>query len=448
MAELIVNDGVKLISGPVHKSRLRDDLASPAVAGGLGFGVLLIILALWANFTMISGAVIAHGQTVVHGKPKIIQTLGGGEVAEINVKDGDKVSAGQVLLRFDPTVAKVNLNIATTRLAEALARRARLTAEQLGLPEPVFDYKDMPFTVPVSAEQEQGQRQIFQARTAVLRGRRDKLAETQGQLNAQMAGTKGRIAAVQEQVGLLDKDIESVLALVKQGLAKESQLTALQREQADYSGQLSQLQAEQTRATAAVRDAEIETLQSERTSMEEVVVELREVTNTIEELTLEIVGRQAELKRTDVRAPVNGIVHQMQVTTLGGVVNPGATILEVVPLDQGIDFEIRVDPRNIDQVHAGQNARLVLSAFPRGTTPDLHGTVKNVSPDAIADPVTGQHYFSLEVDVPDDQMKQIDGMAVLPGMPIEAFLETGERSVLAYLLKPLTDHLGKAFREQ
>ncbi|MGB7267916.1 MAG: HlyD family type I secretion periplasmic adaptor subunit [Albidovulum sp.] len=426
---------------------LRDDVTSPMIAGGIGFAVLLVTLVLWANFTMIAGAVIAHGQTVVHGKPKMVQTLDGGEVAEISVKDGDKVAAGQVMLRLDPTVAQVNLNIANTRLTEALTRRARLTAEQLGLSEPDFNFSDLPIAVKVSAQQEEGQRQIFAARAAVLQGRRDKLTETQGQVEAQMAGTEGRIAAVQHQITLIEKDIANIQSLVDQGLAKESQLTALQSQQADFTGQLAQLQGEQNRARAQLRDAEIETLQSERSFMEDVVVELREVTNTVEELTLDIVSRQAQLKRTDIRAPVDGIVHQLQFSTVGGVVGPGATILEVVPLDQGVDFEIRLDPRYVDQVHAGQKARLVLSAFSRATTPDLHGEVVTVTPDAIADPVTGAHYYGVKISIPEEELVQVSSLDILPGMPVEAFLETGERSVMTYLLKPLTDHLSRAFRE-
>ncbi|MFM2355948.1 MAG: hypothetical protein RLZZ528_1684 [Pseudomonadota bacterium] len=427
---------------------VRDDLFAPVLAGGLGLGVLLAACIGWAQFTTISGAVIAHGQTVVEGKPKVVQTLDGGEIDAINVHDGDAVRAGDVLVRLDPTLPQVNLDIARTKLADALARRARLTAEQLGMDVPAFAYGKLPFDLPDTSREEEGQRQIFLARVEVLRGLRDRLAEAREQFTAQIAGTEGQIASVREQIDLLAEDIRNVEALVEQGLARQSQLTDLKRSEADLTGRLAGLESELARTRTAIRDAEIETLQSERSFREEVVTELREVTAIVDELTLEIINRSAQLERIDIRAPVDGIVHQSQVTTVGGVLAAGATILEVVPVADGVDFSARIDPRAVDQVHPGQAARIVLSAFPSRTTPDLHGKLLSVSPGAITDPITGQHYFEAAIDVPADELAKVTGAEIVPGMPVEVYLATADRSVMSYLLGPLVSQFRMAFREE
>lgn len=426
---------------------LRDDFRSPAIAGGLGLTALLALLVLWAKFALISGAVIAHGQAVVHGKPKLVQTLDGGEIRKIDVADGDRVRAGQVLIELDPTLAQVNLGIAQSRLAEALARAARLRAEQAGLPAPVFAYRPLPFALPDTAAEEEGQRQIFAARAEVNRGRRDKLTETKAALDQQIAGTKGQIDAVRAQIGLTEKDLADVVTLVSKGLARQSQQSDLERAKAELYGRLSSLLADQARAQTAIRDAEIEVTQADRSFMEAVVTELREAQNTIEQQTLEIVNCEAQLKRTEIRAPVDGIVNQLQTTTVGGVFPPGATALELVPTAAGLDFEVRIDPKSIDQVRPGQKVRLVLSALPRSTTPDLYGSVADVSADAIVDPVTGQRFYKAAVTVPPADMAKVSDLALVPGMPVDAYLQTGERSALAYLLKPLTDHLSNAWRD-
>jgi len=426
---------------------LRDDFRTPAIAGGVGLTALLVLLLLWARFTMISGAIIAHGLIVVHGQPKIVQTLDGGEILSINVRDGAMVQAGDPLIEMDPTLARVNLGIAQARLAEALARAARLRAEQAGLPTPDFDYGTLPFAKPDTAADEQGQRQIFAARADLNRGRRDKLVETKAQLDAQIDGIDGQVEAVRAQITLTEADLADVRTLVDKGLARQGQQSDLERGKADLYGRLATLSAEKARMQTAIRDAEIASLQEDRAFKEAVVTELREVTNTVEEQTLEVINREAQLNRMTLRAPTDGVVNQLQSTTVGGVFAPGATAMEIIPTAEGLDFEVRVDPRAIDQVRPGQPVRLVLSALPRSSTPDLKGTVSVISADAIADPVTGAQFYKVAVTVPPEEMARVKDMALVPGMPVDAYLQTGDRSVLGYLLKPLTDHLNNTFRD-
>lgn len=429
-------------------SPLRSDWRRTGLAGGIGLLLLIGILGVWATLTVISGAVIANGQAIVRGKPQLVQSLDGGIVASIAVRNGDAVTKDQILLRLDPTLLAVSLESARGRLADALTLKARLEAEQQGLAEPVFDFPALPFAPVDTARYAQGQREIFRARAEVLRGGRDRLAERMRQYDSQIAGSNSQIAARRDQLGYLEKDLENLRALTSQGLARQSELSDLQRAQSDLLSQIAALETDLAQFSIARRDSTLETLQAERAFRETVVSDLRDATAKTEELILEIITRQAQLDRIEIRAPASGIVNEMQVATVGGVVAPGAILLEVVPLTQGLDFELRVDPRAIDQVYPGQRAQLVLAALDPRSTPKLEARVTTVSADAITDPKTGQSFYRINLDVPPGELARLGEARLVPGMPVEAFLETGDRSVLAYLIRPLSEQLRRAFREE
>lgn len=426
---------------------LITDTRRPARTGLIGLILLLGVFGGWAHFTQISSAVIASGQAIVHGRPKLVQTLDGGVVQTIAVQNGDIVQQGQLLLQLDPTLLAINLDIARGRLAAALALQARLMAEQLGQATLGFTYPALPFAPPDTTAEEAGQREIFAARTAVLQGGRAQLTEAQLQLDNQIAGVAGQVTAIREQMGLLQRDIDNQTTLVAQGLSRQSQLGDLQRNMSQLGGQLASLEAEQARLINAQRDRELETLQAERSFMEEVVTDLHEVTTQVEELTLEIVTRSAQLDRIEIRAPAGGIINELQITTIGGVVAPGATILEVVPLDQGMDFELRIDPRSIDSVYPGQAGQVQMSAFDAQSTPKLTAHVTTISAGAVSDPRTGQSFYRVGLEVSAAELARLGDVTLMPGMPVEAFLHTGDRSVLTYLLSPIATHLQRAFRE-
>jgi HlyD family secretion protein len=415
--------------------------------GAVGFVALFGAVGGWAATTVIGGAVVASGQAVVPGKPQIVQSLDGGIVRAIHVKDGDVVAADTLLMQLDPTLLEVNLDIARGRLAAALARQARLKAEQLGLASPDFTLPDLPFAAPDISDPVMRETAIFLTRADTLQGQRDQLAETLSQLDSQRQGTQGQVAAVQEQAALLDRDLDALRTLSEQGLVRQSQLSQLQRARAQLTGEMAGLRATLARLDIAGRDARLELRQAEHAFREEVMDDLRETTAQVEELTLEIVTRTAQLARIDIRAPTGGIVHEMQVATKGGVVPPGGTILEVIPLDRGLDFELRVDPRSIDQVHPGQSAELVLASFDPQATPQLKGQVTTISAGKITDPQTGQEFYRVGLDVSPDELARAGDVALVPGMPVEAYLHTGDRTVLAYLLHPVSSHLRRAFRE-
>lgn len=422
-------------------------LRPPARAGLLATVLLVGVLGLWAGTTVIGGAVIAIGQTVVSGRPQPVQSLDGGVVAEMHAREGDRVTEGQVLLRFDPTLVRVNLAIAEARLADALALRARLDAEERGLPAPEFAYPALPFPLPDTRNQEAGQQQIFAARAALLQGRRDRLGETLAQIGSQLRGTDAQIAARRTQAGLVAEELDDAVGLNAKGLMRKSRVSELQRAASELDGQIAALEAERARLAIALQDSRLAVLQEENAFREAVATDLRAATARIEELTLEIVTRRAQLDRVEVRSPADGIVHQLQVAGPGEVVAPGARLLEVVPLGRGLDFELRVDPRAIDQVFPGQQVEVVLSSFDPRATPRLAGRITAVPPGAATDPQSGQQYFRVPLSIPPEELARLGGVSLMPGMPVEAYLETGDRTVLAYLLKPFTSQIARAFRE-
>jgi len=409
--------------------------------------LLVGVLGTWASFSEIGGAVIASGQTIVKGKPKLVQSLDGGEVAEIFVHDGDPISQGDVLIRLDQTLIKLNLDSARSRLAGALALHARLTAEQRDNPEITFSYPALPFDLPETAQHEDIQQEIFNARVAVRDGQQQQLAESILQLANQNIGVTGQIAALKEQVTLVDRDLVNLRKLKKQGLARQSEMSELERSLSQLTGELARLDAEKARIADARRDATLETLQAARSFQEDVVTQIREVSAEIDALTVEVVTRYDQLSRIDVTAPAAGIVHQMNFTTLGSVIAPGGEIAQIIPVGGQMDFEVRVDPRSIDQVYLGQNARLMLSSLDPQSNPQMHALVTTVSPDVITDPRSGNGYYNVNLSLEPDAQTQLAQLDIVSGMPVEAFLETGDRSVMSYLLHPIKSHLRKALRE-
>ena len=404
--------------------------------------------AAWSHYTHIQGAVIAVGSVGVDGKPRTVQHLDGGVVEEIAVSDGDRVEKGALLMRLDPTVLEANLKIYRTRFANADALAARLRAEQVG--ETGLDFRDVPqFLADTAvASPRASQVAIFDARRDMRAGRREQLREKVKQFGNQISGTREVIAAKEEQPSYIDKELYSGSSLKRKNLVRESQVLAIQRSRADILGQLGEHRSELARIANSVRDTELELIQQERQRRQEAVTELRDVTASLEELTQQIISTQRQLDRVNIRAPVTGVVHELQITTVGGVVPPGATISQIIPTNDGLTFDTRIDPASVDQVHFGQPARVTLTAFNQRTTPELNGTVQAISPDIVADQATGETFYRVKIAVGDEELSRIGELELLPGMPVSAFLQTQERSVLSYLFRPLGDQLDRAFREE
>ena len=428
------------ITGP--RLSLQGTLRLAAASLVLLFGVL----GLWAAFTMISGAVVAQGQVMVRAQTQQLQSLEGGTVSALLVKNGDRVTKGQILVQFDPALTRANLDITLAKLADALALQSRLQAEQQGN-VPDFTPPALPFPAPDLTAAAAGQRSVFAARAALQQGQRDRLVETLAQQDSQLQGLKIQIGAKRDQIALAQIQVDNQQSLLDKGLTRQSALSDLRRGLSELLGQLAGLEAEQARLTTARRDSTLETLQGERSFQEKVATDLGDATARMQELVLEIVMRRDQLAHTDLRAPMDGVVHEMKLATLGGVVAPGGTVLDIIPLDQGMSFEVQVDPRGIDQVHVGQATDLVLSSFDPRNTPRLKAHVLTVSPDAVVDPRSGRSFYRVDLDVPPAELARLGDQVLVPGMPISAYLATSDRSVLAYLLHPLTSQLDLAFRE-
>ena len=426
---------------------LRLSMRSVFLAGLIGLVALLGGVGFWAGTTVINGAVIAQGQAVVRGNAKQVQHLDGGIVADILVQDGDGVQAGDVLIRLDPTLVRMNLDVTRQRLADALTQQARLRAEQQGLGTLAFVYPDLPFEMPDMTTNEAGQRAIFTARAAVQTGGRDQLAEAFLQFENQIEGLTSQMEAISAQIGFVSKDLDNMQVLVERNLARQSQLNDLNRTRADLEGRRAALASDIAQLSNARREAEIQTLQSERSFQESVVTDLRTITSQVDELILDIVARAAQLDRINIRAPAAGIVHELQISTVGGVIDPGQVIAEIIPQDQALDFELRVQPQDIDQVYIGQEAETLIAAFDVNETPKLIGSVARISPNAIVDPQTGQSYYLINLTVPAEEIARLGGLRIKPGMPVEAYLATGERTVLGYLVSPVTTQMRRAFRQ-
>lgn len=433
-----------LDTGPKLKTGFRWTAFCGIVGSLLLFGSIFA----WSWLTEINGAVIAQGKVEVVGDPQSVQHLDGGIVEEIKISNGDPVTSGQVLVRLDDTDLRANLLIYKTRLSDAATRRDRLIAEQQGYPEIKFAEKsEMLQGVSLDLNQT-GQIEIFEARRDLQRGRREQLSEKIVQFGNQITGVEGLVTSKQDQLDLLESELSGLQTLSEKGLTRASQLLTLQREKADLLGQLSEHQSELARIYNSIRDTELEILQGERQFKEEVVTEIREVTNSIQELEQQITSTRKQLDRVEIKAPATGRVHELQIFTIGGVVPPGGTILQIIPRDQGVRFEMRVAPASIDQVYPSQPARLIFAAFNQRTTPEIMGQVADISPTSVVDEVSGETFYRVSMEVSPEQLARLGDLELVPGMPVDAFLQTGERSVFSYLTKPITDQFQTAFREQ
>lgn len=430
------------------KPVLKTSMRWPGILGAAASVLLLGGGTWWAAETHIVGAVIASGVVEVTGRPKAVQHLDGGIVAALHVAEGDTVAQGAPLVTLDDTTLLANLRIYRARLSEALATRDRLVAEQAEAETITFAGIDPLIDAQEAALHRAGQVEIFDARRALEQGRQERLAEKIAQFGNQIAGVEALIAAKDQQQGYIAEEIAATLALTEKGLARATQLRSLQRSEADLLGQVAEHRSELARIRNSIRDTELEQLQGRREITEQVVTQLRETMTSIEELRQQILTTAAQLDRVDIRAPSAGRIHEMQLTTIGGVVPPGGVILTIVPTGEGFSFITRVAPVSVDQVFVGQPAKVRFPAFNQRETPELAGTVRDVSATTSVDEVTGQSFYRVDIVVSPEELARLGARTLIPGMPVEAHLTTGERSVLSYLLKPMNDQLSHAFREE
>lgn len=418
----------------------------------LGLAATVILVAgfgLWATMTRISGAIVAPGQIEVERDRQIVQHPDGGVVESILVREGEAVVAGQVLLRLDGSALRSELTIVEGQLSELASRSARLVAERDGAADLTFqdDILELATTSSEVAAQLDGQQRLFQARGATLAEQRDLLARRIDQIRAQSNGIVAQRRALTTQLDLIEQELVSQQGLLDKGLAQAGTVLALQREQARLRGQLGELAAELARTDGQITEVDIEISSLSTRRREEAAAELRQTGPTILELAERRRALAERIARLEIRAPVAGLVLGLQVTTPRAVLRPAEPVLYVIPQDRPLVITARIAPIHIDEVAVGQPVELVFSAFSARDTPHLQGKVTRVSADALTDSQTGATFYTAELQLDDGEQVRLGDRALLPGMPVEVFLQTGRRTPLAYLVKPFTDYFARAFRE-
>jgi HlyD family secretion protein len=410
------------------------------LAGGLGG---------WASTAEISGALIAPGSIVVESSVKKVQHPTGGVVGEVRAHDGDLVKAGDVVVRLDDTVTKANLAIVTKNLNGMLARAARLQAEQQSLDRIVFpasllDRANDPDVKDVMASEAK----LFEVRTTGRVGQKQQLRERIAQLKEEIAGLEAQARAKDQEIALVDKELVGVRTLYDQHLVQLTRLTTLERDSARLVGERAQYVASMAQAKGKITETELQIIQVDKDMVSDVSKDLREANEKIGEYVERKVTAEDQLRRVDIRAPQDGMVEQSTVHTVGGVISAGDAIMMIVPQADDLQVEAKVNPQDIDKLQIGEKTLLRLSAFNQRTTPELNGVVIRVSPDVTTDQRTGQSYYTIRVSMPPAEVARLGEVKLIPGMPVEAFVQTGDRTMLAYLIKPLHDQLMRAFRER
>jgi len=414
--------------------------AAALLAGGLGG---------WAATTEIAGAVVAPGMLVVDSFVKKVQHPTGGVVGELRVRDGDVVQAGQIVMRLDETVTKANLAVVDKSLVDLGARQGRLEAERDGAMRITFEasLREGALSGPEAAKVMAGETRLFELRRDARAGQKAQLKERAGQLREEILGLTGQIAGKRRETELINRELEGVRELWRKNLIPLQRVTALERDAARLEGEYGQLVASVAQAKGKISETELQVIQVDQNLRSEVAKELSEVQGKIAELVEKRVTAEDQLKRIDVRAPQDGMVHQLSVHTIGGVVSPGEPIMLVVPRSDTLVIEAKVPPKDIDQVQLGQKAMLRLTAFNQRSTPEIAGKVSLVAADQITDEKTGTSYFKVHVTPGSEDLARLKDVKLVPGMPAEVFIQTGERTVLSYLTKPLNDQVRRAFRE-
>ena len=427
----------------------RWSVGGAMVAGLLAIVVLLGGLTLWAMQSRIAGAVVAHGQVEVEQQRQVVQHPDGGVVDEILVRDGQTVEAGQPLLRLDGNLLRTEHAIVEGQYFEILARRGRLEAERgdaetMQIPEELLAAAESDADLQALID---GQRSLFETRRDTLRQSIEQLEKQSEQVRQQVDGIDAQIVALNRQRELIVEELEDQQSLLDRGLAQASRVLALQREAASLDGQLGELKASRAAAETRQTELDIQRLRLGAERREEAETELRDLGYRELELAERRRSLTEQINRLEIRAPAAGVIYNMQITTPRSVVRPADPVLYVIPQDRPLVIGARLATINVDEVQVGQPVVLRFSAFSSRTTPEIDGVLGRVSADALIDEATQMPYYRAEVTIPAEQLEKLGDLALIPGMPVEVFIQTGERSPMGYLMKPLADYFNRAFRE-
>lgn len=422
---------------------------APLALGYIAIAVLVGGFGAWAALSNIAGAVVASGQIEVDRNRQAVQHPQGGVVLTLDVIEGQRVAEGEVLMRLDPSTIHSNLAVIRAQLNEWRARQARLEAERDLATRIAFpsDLLETAATDPDLADVLEGQRNLFAARAETLAQEVDQLGRRADQIRAQIDGFTAQDQALRDQRSLVLAELENVQNLVERGLAEASRALTLQREAARLLGSIGEIEAASAEAEGRITEIELQVLQQQTARREEAIAELREVRVQQAELIERERVLERQLEDSEIRAPVAGVVYGLAVFGTRSVVQAAEPVLYLVPQDRPLVISTRIAPTDVDEVFVGQSVTLRFPAFDMRSTPELFGLVRQVSADAFVDGASGASFYEAEIVLNEGEVSRLGGETLLPGMPVEAFIRTEDRTPLAYLLRPLTDYFNRAFRE-
>lgn len=442
-------DGAKLPKTPV---RLDHKLTS--VKGYIAFGFATLVFLIggmggWAATTDLAGAVLAPGTVVVASNVKKIQHPTGGVIGQIFVKNGDHVKAGDVLVRLDETMTRASLQVITRQMDELMGRMARLRAER-------DDAKSVTFpgelikrgSDPAIAQILGGEKTHFESRVSTRSSQKSQLGERISGLDEEISGLVAQAAAKTREIDLIAKELKGLETLEAKQLVPTTKINALRREGARLDGEKANLQAAAGTSRGKIAEIEMQRIGIDQEARSEVVKELREAEGKFSELGERRIAADDQLRRIDLKSPVNGLVHQLTVFTVGGVINPADPLMLIVPEGDRLLIEARIAPQDIDQARAHEEATIRLTAFNQRTTPTVRGKVINIAADLTHDQQNNVSYYVARIEIPDAEMKTIEGLKLVPGMPADVQIVTTARTALSYLTRPIEDQFAKAFKER
>lgn len=420
----------------------------------LGFLAILILLGgfgTWSVVANISGAVIAEGQIEVEQNRQVVQHPDGGVISEILVQEGDLVARGDILLRLDATNLTSEQVVVEGQLFEMIARRGRLEAERDGAKDITFDVELIAAADANSDSAKklmQGQQRLFVARLDSLEQEVAQMQKRRAQITDQIIGINAQQTALVTQLELITQELSNQQTLLERGLAQVSRVLNLQREEARLRGTMGELSASKAQAEGKITEIEIEVLKFGTKRREDAISRLRDLQFRELELQEQRRALADKLSRLNIRAPLSGIVYSMQFFAPRSVVKPADPVLYLVPQDRALVIAAKVKPNNIDQIFIGQEVTLRFPSFDARNTPELKGRVMKISADAFTDERSQISYYRSEIALLDGEINKLpEDATLIPGMPVQAFIRTNDRTPLAYLLKPMSDYFAKAFRE-
>lgn len=429
--------------------RLWESIKPTVTIGAIIVFGFFVVFGGWASLAPLDSAALATGVVSVEGKRKTIQHLEGGIVGEIIVRAGDMVSVGEPLILLDDTLPRANLELLQGRLHSAIALKARLHAEsnrqnKIIFPDSIYDKRDQPTISEIIA----GQESIFEARRQAMTGKTSILNRRIAQLSEETTGLEGQIRAEDTQIKLLKLEVKDVSGLFKKGLVPRPRLLALQRKLAEIEGSKSKHKADIARTKQNIAETRLQISELHTEMVSEAVQELRETQNQYRDLIEQVRAAEDVLKRIVIRAPISGAVVSLRIHTPGGVIAPGDPLLDIVPMDDRLIIEARVEPKDIDVVYQGLSAQVRLTAFSQRRSRPIEGRVITISADALTDDRNGQAYYLARIELTENPAEALDGLDIQPGMQADVIIVTGSRTLLEYLMQPIGSVVDRALREE